>query len=301
MESEDPAAAAVSVSAPLAQSLPLVLASPHSGRAYEAAFLRSAAAPLPTLRRSEDAWVDDLFAFAPSLGAPLLAALFPRSFVDPNRALNELDPAMFDGALPVFANLRSPRVAAGLGVIPRLAADGEAIYRQRLPTAEIQRRLAACWTPYHNALRGLIEETRERFGFALLIDCHSMPSANPAADWLRGRGAGPVDVVLGDNHGSACSTALTEFVEQHLRGRGFRVARNQPYAGGFTTQHYGRPSDRVHALQIEISRGLYMDERTLEPRPEPMARLKQQLLILVETLGWWSLGNRAFLPRQAAE
>ena len=192
------------------------------------------------------------------LGMPLLAARFPRSFVDANREPYELDPGMFEGPLPRPLNHRTTRVAAGLGMIPRVAACGEAIYRGRVPSEEIELRLETCWRPYHTALSTLVEQTHRQFGTALLIDAHSMPSS--------ASGVGPrerdhrVDIVLGDNHGESCAPDLVDGAERWFADHGLKVHRNQPYAGGFTTQRYGRPGLNRHALQIEINRSLYMDE-----------------------------------------
>jgi N-formylglutamate amidohydrolase len=238
------------------QLLPLVVASPHSGSTYPSDFLAQAAVSLAALRRAEDAFVDELFAGAPDLGIPLLAARFPRSYVDANREPYELDPGMFEGPLPRGLNHRTTRVAAGLGMIPRVAASGEAIYRGRVSSKEIERRLEACWRPYHLALSSLVEQTYAQFGGVLLVDAHSMPSSASGLG-LRDHG---VDVVLGDNHGEACAPGLIEGVERWLAAQGLRVRRNQPYAGGFTTQRYGRPGVGRHTLQIEINRALYMDE-----------------------------------------
>ena len=254
---------------PRRQTAPVVVASPHSGSVYPARFLAQTAVPLAALRRAEDAFVDELFAAAPALGIPLLAARFPRSFVDANREPYELDPGMFEGPLPRPLNHRTTRVAAGLGMIPRVAASGEAIYRGRVPSDEIELRLETCWRPYHAALSALIEQTHRRFGTALLIDAHSMPSS--------ASGAGPrdrdhrVDIVLGDNHGESCAPDLVDGAEHWFTNHGLRVQRNQPYAGGFTTQRYGRPSIRRHALQIEINRALYMSEAHHERLPAAAA------------------------------
>jgi N-formylglutamate amidohydrolase len=240
-----------------------VVSSPHSGAHYPPEFLAESAVPLAVLRRAEDAFIDELFGAAPALGTPLLAARFPRSYVDANREAYELDPAMFEGPLPGALNHRTSRVAAGLGMIPRVAASGEAIYRGRVPAAEIERRLTSCWRPYHGALSLLVEQTHRMFGGALLIDAHSMPSSASGLGARETR----VDIVLGDNHGEACALELVGLVEQWLRDHGLRVQRNQPYAGGFTTQRYGRPALNRHVLQIEINRALYMDEARHEKLP----------------------------------
>ena len=244
---------------PERQTAPVVVASPHSGSVYPARFLAQTAVSLAALRRAEDAFVDELFAAAPALGMPFLAARFPRSFVDANREPYELDPGMFEGPLPRPLNHRTTRVAAGLGMIPRVAASGEAIYRGRVPSEEIEHRLETCWRPYHTAL--LDAWSSRPTGSSArrsLIDAHSMPSS--------ASGVGPrerdhrVDIVLGDNHGESCAPDLVDSAERWFADHGLKVQRNQPYAGGFTTQRYGRPGLNRHALQIEINRSLYMDE-----------------------------------------
>lgn len=252
----------ISLRRPAQQSAPLVFASPHSGTSYPPEFVAAARLDAVGLRRSEDSFVDELFADAPAFGAPLLAATFPRAFCDANREAWELDPAMFEDPLPGWVNTASPRVGAGLGTIPRVVASGEPIYRAKLAFAEAERRVRSCWEPYHAELRRLIRETVDAFGACLLIDCHSMPSAGSAD-----RHGSRSDIVLGDAYGTSCSGAVIALVETELRRLGYSVRRNDPYAGGFVTRHYGRPRERVHALQIEIARGLYMDEARFEKRP----------------------------------
>jgi N-formylglutamate amidohydrolase len=264
------------------QTIPLVFSSPHSGLDYPAEFLAAARLDSLSLRRSEDAFVDELFAGAPAAGAPLLSALFPRAFVDPNREALELDPQMFEDELPSEANTDSPRVAAGLGMIARVIASGEEIYGRKLPVAEALRRIERYYRPYHAMLSELIGETKRRFGLCVLIDCHSMPSVGGPME--RDAGRGRVDIVLGDCRGTACAPALTERVEMALRQMGYGVARNNPYSGGYVTQFYGRPADKVHALQIEINRALYMDEASLTRAPG-LARLAGDMTRLVRALG----------------
>ena len=251
--SPPPASPPFWVALPLRQTAPLVFASAHSGRGYPEGFLDSTRLDATGLRRSEDSFVDELFSGAPAAGAPLLAATFARAYCDPNREAWELDPAMFDDDLPAWVNTTSARVGAGLGTLARVVASGEAIYRRKLPFREAEFRVHACWKPYHQALAGLLDSTRERFGACLLIDCHSMPA------YSCGRGPLP-DIVLGDAHGAACSSRVTRAVEAILTGMGYQVRRNDPYAGGYVTRHYGRPREGVHALQIEVARTLYMDE-----------------------------------------
>jgi N-formylglutamate amidohydrolase len=242
---------------------PVVFTSSHSGRAYSPAFLSAARLCPLSLRRSEDSFVEELFAAAPDHGAPLLAANFPRAFCDPNREAWELDPAMFADPLPDWVNTTSPRVAAGLGTIARLVASGEPIYKGKLSFAEAEQRIMTCWRPFHDTLRRLVADVKARFGYCWLIDCHSMPSASQVRR-LSGR---PVDFVLGDLHGSSCASRATRFVEAQLLGQGFVVRRNDPYAGGFITAHYGNPGDGIHALQIEVARSLYMNEAAIERLP----------------------------------
>jgi N-formylglutamate deformylase len=239
-----------------------VFSSPHSGSDYPAAlFGRTLLEPLQ-LRSSEDAFVDELFGGAPAHGAPLLAARVPRACVDLNRAPDDLDPTLIAGASRRFLN---PRIAAGLGVIPRVVAEGRPIIEGKLPLAEAQRRIALYWRPYHDRLRQLLAEARARFGMAVLFDCHSMPhDALGSAPAVRGRRP---DLILGDRFGAACDRWLIDAAADIFASAGFAVARNAPFAGGYITQTYGRPPLGTHALQIEIDRALYMDEARIEPLP----------------------------------
>ena len=241
--------------APAGTLHPIVLSSPHSGAHYPPGFLSASRLEPLTLRRSEDAFVDALFAPASALGVPLLRAHFPRAYLDLNREPYELDPQMFSGRLPDFANTRSLRVAAGLGVIPRLVGDAQPIYREPIPVEVALRRIATLHRPYHARLDELLAESVARFGLAVLIDCHSMPSTSPDV-------AG-CDVVLGDRFGSSAARWIVDALEASLRASGLIVRRNKPYAGGFITEHYGAPVAGRHAVQVEINRSLYMDERTL--------------------------------------
>lgn len=237
---------------------PLIFASPHSGRVYPDEMMAASGLNAAEIRRSEDAFVDELIEGAVEFGATVLVNRFARAFVDVNREPYELDPTMFEDELPAFAVARSARVAAGLGAIARIVADGQEIYNRKLTFAEARGRIEAVHTPYHAALSRLIAEAKATFGVALVIDCHSMPSA--AGRYGPGKGA---DFVLGDRFGQACGGSVVDVVERTLRGQGYKVVRNNPYAGGFTTEHYGRPANGVHALQIEIDRSLYLDEASL--------------------------------------
>jgi N-formylglutamate deformylase len=242
---------------------PVVFTSAHSGRAYTPDLMPGVRLCPLSLRRSEDSFVDELFAAAPSNGSPLLAANFPRAFCDANREPWELDPAMFHERLPDWVNTTSSRVTAGLGTIAKVVASGEPIYSAKLPFSEAERRIFTFWRPFHDTLARLISDIKARFGYCLVIDCHSMPSNSHGR---RGNGRS-VDFVLGDLHGSACALSVTRAAETSLSGMGYLVRRNDPYAGGFITRHYGRPSEDVHVLQIEVARALYMDEARIERLP----------------------------------
>lgn len=243
---------------PVSRTTPVVFASPHSGRDYPAPFLERTLLDSHDVRSSEDAFVDQLFAAAPEHGAPFLTAQAPRAYVDLNRAAEELDPALIEGVRRLSHN---PRVSSGLGVVPRVVSNGRAIYRGKISLDEAHSRISQYWRPYHDQLQTLLDESRNMFGRAVLVDCHSMP--HEALSNI-GNGARP-DVVLGDRFGAAASASVVEHVEAAFGAVGLRVARNMPFAGAYIAQHYGRPSRGQHAVQIEIDRSLYMDEKTLEP------------------------------------
>ena len=265
----DAEAQAFTLTRPAQHLVPLVFVSAHSGRDYSADFLAATRLDATALRKSEDAFVEELFAAAPGLGAPLLAARFPRAWCDANREAWELDPGMFDEPLPDWVNSASPRVGAGLGTIARVVANGEAIYRHRLSFREAELSVRFSWEPFHIALAALVAETHARFGACLLVDCHSMPTppghtGGHTGGHMGGQSSEGPQFVLGDAHGSACAPRTTRAMEALLQGQGFRVQRNDPYAGGYITRHYGRPRENTHAIQIEIARGLYMDEGRVE-------------------------------------
>lgn len=248
---------------PAVHTIPFVFNSPHSGRNYTAAFLEQSRLDAHTIRRSEDHFVDELYGSAPALGAPLLLAHFPRAYLDVNREPYELDPRMFDGALPAHANTGSLRVAGGLGTVPRIVAENLDIYPGRLPVQDALMRIERLYKPYHACLRRLIARAHNRFGFCVLMDCHSMPGTTR----LAGTSLRP-DFIVGDRFGASASAALSDAAIGILEDLGFRAVRNKPYAGGFITEHYGRPRRGLHALQIEVNRALYIDEVTLEKRPD---------------------------------
>jgi N-formylglutamate amidohydrolase len=260
---------------------PVVLNSPHSGRIYSSRFLASSRLDPMTLRRSEDAFVDRLFRDCVRFGMPLMHAHFPRAFLDLNREPYELDPRMFDGRLPNFANTRSLRVAGGLGTIPRVVGEAHEIYARRLPVDEASHRIEKLYKPYHRSLRRLLARAVDTFGVSVLIDCHSMPSSayhySPKDERIKS------DFVLGDRFGTSCAQCLIDVAEYELRRLGYSVQRNKPYAGGFITENYGNPSAGNHALQIEVNRALYMDERAIEPGPK-FTGLAHDLGNVIETI-----------------
>ena len=262
----------------------VVFASPHSGRDYAAAFLARTVLDAHAIRSSEDAFVDELFAAAPQCGAPLLRALAPRAYVDLNRSVDELDPALIDGVRALALN---PRVGSGLGVIPRVVANGRAIYRGKLSLTEARARLESVWHPYHRALQQVLDDHLALFGEAILIDCHSMPHEAIESCGLR-NGPKP-EIVIGDRFGASATARIVDAVEAVIRDVGLRVARNAPFAGAYVTQHYGRPSRRQHVLQIEIDRALYMDERRIEPNKDFEAVRR---IMMAVTAGIASIGRR---------
>lgn len=274
--------------------MPVVIGVPHAGRQYPPDFVAMSRLTAHALRRSEDAYVDLLFDGAPALGAALLKAHFPRAFLDVNREPYELDPKMFDGRLPGFVNSRSMRVAGGLGTIPRIVGDGQDIYRGRIPVAEALERIDRYYRPYHQALRRLVQGTRQHFGSCVLVDAHSMPSSSMDRDGLV-----KADVVLGDRYGSSTAPWIVDELEVALTQAGFSVLRNRPYAGGFITESYGDPKSGLHAVQIELNRALYMDERTLVPH-EGFEKLREAIAgVLARCIAVWSEGLSA--QRIAAE
>ena len=275
---------------------PVVFNSPHSGRVYPERFLAMARLDHLSIRQSEDAFVDELFGRAPHLGAPLLRAHFPRAYLDVNREPWELDPTMFVEPLPDRFNTSSPRVAAGLGTLARVVAENKPIYRERLTLDDARMRIEGIYHPYHAALQKLLSGSVAKFGLGVLIDCHSMPRLG-----RHGERATP-DIVLGDRYGTTCAAPLVDLVETVFASAGLRVARNRPYAGGFCTRAYGRPQHGVHALQIEISRHLYMNEVTLEKNAgfETIKALIERLIMTLVGIDLVALAGVSALPEQAA-
>lgn len=240
-----------------------VFSSPHSGTYYPADFLSESKLDRNEIRSSEDAFVDQLFASTVDYGAPMLAATYPRAYVDLNRAPDELDPALIND---ITAKANNPRVLAGLGVIPRVVSEGKSIRDGKISHAEAKNRLRTAYHPYHECLKMLLDEQREKFGLGILFDCHSMPhDALTSAPLVSGYRP---NIILGDRFGASAPRWLTDAASEILTKHGFTVARNAPFAGGYITRHYGRPSQNIYALQIEIDRALYMNERSITMLPE---------------------------------
>ncbi|HZR89982.1 MAG TPA: N-formylglutamate amidohydrolase [Bradyrhizobium sp.] len=271
---------------------PIIFNSPHSGSVYPEAFVNASRIDLPTLRRSEDSFMDELIGDLCAHGFPVVRVNFPRSYVDVNREPYELDPRMFSGRLPSFANTRSMRVAGGLGTIPRVVGDGQEIYRERLSVDEALSRIETLYKPYHRALRRLIARVHQNFGTAVLIDCHSMPSIGVSRDEPR-----RPDIVIGDRYGTSCASILPDMVEDTMTQLGYSVGRNKPYAGGFITEHYGNPVSGLHVVQLELNRAVYMDERRREKGPR-FAQVAADFATLADVLANVPLGDLG--PFQAA-
>ena len=259
------------LSLPAVRSTSVVFASPHSGRDYASSFLSIADLDAAEIRSSEDAFIDRLYEDAPSFGAPFIKALAPRAFVDLNRGPDELDPALIEG---VRRKPHNPRIASGLGVIPRVVANGRHIYRGKISLNEAHDRIATYWRPYHDQLQTLLDESNRAYGESILIDCHSMP--HEALATMNLQNAPRPDIVLGDRFGSTAAGHIMDQVEAAFIEAGLRVARNAPFAGAYIVQQYGRPSRNQHAIQVEMDRALYMDERTLEPKSD-FAAFKEQI------------------------
>ncbi len=257
---------------------PILFNSPHSGRVYPRGFLLASRLDLATLRRSEDSFVDELIAGVVARGHPVVRAHFPRCYVDVNREPYELDPRMFSGRLPSFANTRSMRVAGGLGTIPRVVGDGQEIYRERLSVDDALARIEALYKPYHRAQRRLINKAHQAFGTVVVVECHSMPSIGVSRDEPR-----RPDVVIGDRYGTSCAPILADSVEETMIRLGYSVGRNKPYAGGFITEHYGNPASGLHTVQLELNRAVYMDERR-RSRGERFGQVTSDFAVLAEVL-----------------
>jgi N-formylglutamate amidohydrolase len=280
------------IAEPAVWRAPIIFNSPHSGSVYPDEFLSASRIDLPALRRSEDSFMDELIAGLSDRGFPTVRVNFPRSYVDVNREPYELDPRMFSGRLPSFANTRSMRVAGGLGTIPRVVGDGQEIYRERLAVDDALARIEALYKPYHRALRRLINKAHQTFGTVVVVDCHSMPSIGVSRDEPR-----RPDVVIGDRYGTSCAALLADMVEETMSRLGYSVGRNKPYAGGFITEHYGNPASGLHTVQLELNRAIYMDERRRE-RGARFAQVTRDFAVLAEALAAVPLDDLG--PFQAA-
>jgi len=271
---------------------PIIFNSPHSGSIYPREFLAASRIDEATLRRSEDAFMDEIVGDLVDRGFPVVRVNFPRSYVDVNREPYELDPRMFAGRLPSFANTRSMRVAGGLGTIPRVVGDGQEIYFERLDVEDALGRIEALYKPYHRALRRLVNKAHQAFGTVILVDCHSMPSVGVSRDEPK-----RPDLVIGDRYGTSCAALLPDIVEETFKTLGYSVGRNKPYAGGFITEHYGNPASGLHTVQLELNRAIYMDERRRERGPR-FRKIADDFTVLADTLAAIPLDSLG--PFQAA-
>src|ERR1700710_1489964 len=278
---------------PPAWRAPIIFNSPHSGSAYPHEFLNESRIDLVSLRRSEYSFMDELIGGLSARGFPTARLNFPRSYVDVNREPYELDPRMFSGRLPSFANTRSMRVAGGLGTLPRGVGDGQEIYRERLNVDDALARIEALYKPYHRALRRLINKAHQAFGTVVVVDCHSMPSIGVSRDEPR-----RPDVVIGDRYGTSCAALLPDRVEQTMSRLGYSVGRNKPYAGGFITEHYGNPASGLHTIQLELNRAIYMDERPRERGPR-FAQVAADFAALADALAAVPLRDLGPFPAAA--
>ena len=262
-------------------TVPCLFGSPHSGRVYPQKFLATTRLDAMTLRKSEDFYVDELFESVTSIGAVQIKANFPRAYLDVNREPYELDPQMFSEPLPAYANTQSLRVNGGLGTIARIVADSTEIYHAPLKLSDAMDRISELYMPYHKALDQSLNALFQKFGFAILIDCHSMPSSAFSPNNPR-----RPDFILGDRYATSCASGITDLAQKALENLGYAVARNKPYAGGFITERYGSPSRGIHAIQLEVNRGLYMDEKRIS-KLDSFAHFKQELALFAEVF----LGN----------
>lgn len=276
---------------PDVQTSPFVFSSPHSGHFYPDRFLKQSRLIPAVLRSSEDAFVDDLFGEATSVGAEMITATYPRAFIDINRGVDELDETVLTAPLPYGMKSHiTERVEAGFGIIPKVVSYQTEIYKKPIDYAEAFERITKIYEPYHQQLTTMLENTKKKFGWAGLIDCHSMPSfaVLNSRDGRRkypfNTGQRTIDIVLGDGKGTTCDPRLMSHTSRFLRSLGYHVVLNDPYAGGYCTRHYGKPLNNIHALQIEINRSLYMDEAKIKTRPQAFRQLKNDLTKLMISL-----------------
>ncbi|MEP7156203.1 MAG: N-formylglutamate amidohydrolase [Betaproteobacteria bacterium] len=259
--------------------VPVVFDSPHSGSSYPSDF--DAVVPRMTLRRAEDTHVDALYAAAPDHGATLIAANFPRSYIDPNRSLLDIDTALLDSPWPGPVNA-GRKTEKGIGLVWRLLDTGEEIYQRKLTVAEVQSRISTSYAPYHKAVRDAINAAHKHYGAVWHINCHSMPATSSVIS-DEGPGVARADFVLGDRDGTTCAPAFTTFVALTLRGMGYDVKINDPYKGVELVRAYSDPAEQKHSLQIEVNRKLYMDETTRE-RNAGFDKLQKDLTRLIQAV-----------------
>ena len=283
---------AFEIAEPAVWRAPIIFNSPHSGSVYPNAFLNASRIDLEALQRSEDSFMDELIGHLIHDGFSVVRVQFPRSYIDGHREPYELDPRMFNGRLPSFANTRSMRVAGGLGTIPRVVGDGQEIYHERIHIDDALSRIETLYKPYHRALRRLINQAHQQFGSVILVDCHSMPSVGISRDEPK-----RPDVVIGDRYGTSCSPLIATVIEETMAARGYSTGRNKPYAGGFITEHYGNPATGLHTVQVELNRAIYMDER-LRLRSDRFATVAEDFSRLAERLAEIPLDD--LRPFQAA-
>ncbi|MDG1676290.1 MAG: N-formylglutamate amidohydrolase [Paracoccaceae bacterium] len=260
-----------SIVEPVSLTSGVVFALPHSGRDYGVSFLNQSILDQLSIRSSEDAFLDQLIDGIEKYGAPKIIANAPRAFIDLNRSTDELDPALISG---IKNNIKNPRISSGLGVIPRVVSHGKEIYRGKLSFEQAQSRIKYYWKPYHTDLSNLLQRSQSVFGQSLLIDIHSMPheAVSTQSSFIK-----PPEIVVGDRFGMSSDPEFTNLVISILKQHDFRVAKNTPFAGAFITKHHGKVKKRIHALQLEIDRSLYMDEEKILPNSE-FEELKTRLL-----------------------
>jgi N-formylglutamate deformylase len=251
-----------SIVEPVSLTSGVVFALPHSGRDYGVSFLNQSILDQLSIRSSEDAFLDQLIDGIEKYGAPKIIANAPRAFIDLNRSTDELDPALISG---IKNNIKNPRISSGLGVIPRVVSHGKEIYRGKLSFEQAQSRIKYYWKPYHTDLSNLLQRSQSVFGQSLLIDIHSMPheAVSTQSSFIK-----PPEIVVGDRFGMSSDPEFTNLVISILKQHEFKVAKNTPFAGAFITKHHGKVKKRIHALQLEIDRSLYMDEEKISPNSE---------------------------------
>ena len=264
-------------------AIPLVFDSPHSGRHYPSDF--AYACDFQRLRKAEDTDVDDLYSFAPALGATLISALFPRSYLDPNRRVEDIDISMIDGPWLGPVDL-SPKTKSGIGLIWRVLDDNSPIYARKLSVAEVSRRIEQCHSAYWAAVTGAIDAAHARHGRVAHVNCHSMPAVAGVVSWVK-KGTPFADIVLGDRDGSTCAPEMTSLLANAFRAEGLSVAINDPYKGVELVKRFGRPQDNRHSIQIELNRKLYMNEATRE-RSTNYPVLKASLQKVMGTLATYA-------------